>query len=132
MAILENQDEAPRVIDEYVASIEDWRGDRLAEVRAWIKEAVPDVVETWKWMGSPVWEKDGIMVVGNAHKDKVKLTFQFGALYEDEHGLFNFGAGSQRRGIDVFENTELNKEQFIDLVRAAAEYNTAKKAAKKK
>lgn len=132
MAILENQDEAPRVIDEYIAGIEDWRGDRLAEVRAWIKEAVPDVVETWKWMGSPVWEKDGIMVVGNAHKDKVKLTFQFGALYDDVHELFNFGAGSQRRGIDIFEDTQLNREHFVDLVRAAAEYNTAKKAAKKK
>lgn len=100
-AALENQDEAPRVIDEHIASIEDWRGERLAELPAWIHEAVPDVTETWKWMGSPVWEKDGIMLVGNAHKDKIKLTPNFGALYEDPQGLFNNGSGNQRRAIDI-------------------------------
>lgn len=130
-AALENQDEAPRVIDEHIASIEDWRGERFAQLRSWVHEAVPDVTETWKWMGSPVWEKDGIMIVGDAHKDKIKLTFNFGALYEDPHGLFNNGTGNQRRAIDVDESLELNKEHFIELVRAAAAYNAEKKAAKK-
>lgn len=72
------KDPARRNIDELVDGLGDWRGERLAEVRALIHEALPDVSETWKWMGSPVWEQDGILLVGNAHKAKVKLTFPRG------------------------------------------------------
>lgn len=86
-----DQESAQRKIDELIAGLGDWRGERLYEVRKLIHDALPEISETWKWMGSPVWEQDGIVVVGNAHKAKVKLTFPRGAQLADPDGLFNAG-----------------------------------------
>jgi len=93
------QEPARRKIDELIAGLDDWRGERLAEVRALVHEALPGVVETWKWMGSPVWEQHGIVLVGNAHEAKVKLTFPRGAQLTDPYSLFNGGlaGGAWRR-----------------------------------
>lgn len=119
-------------IDAKIAELGDWRGAKLAEIRALIHEADPDVVEEWKWMGSPVWSHDGIFVVGNAHKDKVKLTFSQGAKLADPKGLFNAGLdGGQWRAIDLHEGDTLPKTAFKALVREAVAYNAGKKAAKK-
>ena len=85
----EPQESAAARIDELIAKLDDWRGERLAQIRGLIRDELPDVTETWKWMGSPVWEHHGIIAVGNAHKAKVKLTFPQGAHLEDRHGLFN-------------------------------------------
>lgn len=93
---------AQQQIDDLIAGLDDWRGERLAEVRGLIHGALPGVSETWKWMGSPVWEQDGIVVVGNAHKAKVKLTFPQGAQLVDPDDLFNAGLeGSAWRAIDL-------------------------------
>jgi len=114
-------------IDELVEGLGDWRADTLAQVRRLIHEAVPDVVETWKWMGSPVWEKDGIIAVGNAHKQKVKLTFPQGAQLPDPEQVFNNGLGGKAwRAIDLHEGATLDAAAFQALIRAAASHNAAK------
>lgn len=82
-------------IDELIAGLTDWRGKTLAGVRKSILEAEREIIEEWKWMGSPVWSRDGIIAVGNAHKDKVKLTFSHGASLPDPDKLFNAGFGGQ-------------------------------------
>lgn len=111
-------------LDELLAGLHDWRGTCLAEVRRLIHQAVPDVEDQWKWMGSPVWAKDGIIAVGNAHKHKVKLTFPQGAHLDDPHGVFNNGLGGKAwRAIDIAEGDRLNVTQFKALVRRAARYN---------
>lgn len=113
-----------RQIDSLIADLDDWRGERLAEIRELIHDALPDVVEQWKWMGSPVWEQDGIIAVGNAHKKKVKLTFPQGAHIDDTVGLFNAGLdGNAWRAIDIFEGDKLNARSFKALVKRAARYN---------
>jgi len=118
---------AAKKIDELVEGLGDWREDTLAQVRGLIHEAVPDVVETWKWMGSPVWEKDGILVVGNAHKQKVKLTFPQGAQLSDPEQVFNNGLGGKAwRAIDLREGDALDAAAFRALVRAAASYNAGR------
>ena len=115
---------AGKTIDELVEGLGDWRADTLAQVRRLIHEAVPDVVETWKWMGSPVWEKDGILVVGNVHRQKVKLTFPQGAQLSDPEQVFNNGLGGKAwRAIDLQEGDALDAAAFQALVRAAASYN---------
>jgi hypothetical protein len=115
---------AAKKIDELVEGLGDWREDTLAQLRRLIHEAVPDVVETWKWMGSPVWEKDGILAVGNAHKQKVKLTFPQGAQLPDPEQVFNNGLGGKAwRAIDLREGDALDAAAFQALVRAAASYN---------
>ena len=117
---------ASRQIDELIAGLDDWRGQRLAEVRRLVREAVPDVVETWKWMGSPVWESDGILAVGNAHQAKVKLTFPRGAQLADPDGVFNAGlGGSAWRAVDLAEGDTLDAAAFTALVRRAADRNAA-------
>ena len=114
-------------IDQYIAGIPDWRAKTLAGLRKVIREADPGVVEEWKWMGSPVWERDGIIAVGNAHKGKVKLTFDYGARLPDPDKLFNAGLeGNQRRAIDLFEGDKINEGALKALVRAAIEFNQAK------
>lgn len=119
------QESAPAKIDELIANLDDWRGQRLAEIRRLIHEELPDVTETWKWMGSPVWEHHGIIAVGNAHKAKVKLTFPQGAHLEDRHRLVNAGLGGKAwRAIDLSEGDTLNSTAFRALIREAAEYNT--------
>ena len=98
----EPQESATARIDELIANLDDWRGEQLAKIRGLIREELPDVIETWKWMGSPVWEHNGIIAVGNAHKAKVKLTFPQGARLEDRHRLFNAGLdGKAWRAIAV-------------------------------
>lgn len=113
-------------IDQYIDGIPDWRGPMLARVRRAILAADPDVVEEWKWMGSPVWSCDGMIAVGNAHKGKVKLTFAHGAKFPDADGLFNGkDTGNTRRSIDIFEAAELDEAALTRLVQAAISYNRA-------
>lgn len=119
-------------IDQLIAKTTDWRGKTLAAVRKAILSADKDIIEEWKWMGSPVWECDGIIAVGNAHKDKVKLTFSHGASLADPDGLFNAGLeGKVWRAIDFFEGDKVNAVALKNLVRAAIEFNRAKKKAAK-
>ncbi|WP_175716803.1 DUF1801 domain-containing protein [Burkholderia anthina] len=113
-------------IDALIAGIVDWRGKTLAELRETILAAGAGIVEEWKWMGSPVWECDGMIAVGNAHKGKVKLTFMHGAHLPDPDGLFNDGLdGNARRAIDFFEGDKVDKRALKRLVRAAIDYNRA-------
>jgi hypothetical protein len=122
---------ASEQIDRLIAGIADWRGNTLASVRKTILEADKEIVEEWKWMGSPVWSRDGIVAVGNAHKGKVKLTFMYGAKLADPGKLFNAGfEGNERRAIDFFEGDKVNARALKDLIRAAIEYNQAKRSKK--
>lgn len=114
-------------IDQLIAETPDWRGETLAAVRKAILAADPEVVEDWKYMGSPVWSRDGAIAVGNAHKDKVKLTFAHGASLPDPVGLFNNGFGGKVwRAIDLYEGDAIDAPALTDLVRAAIAYNQAK------
>lgn len=114
-------------IDRLIAGITDWRGDVFAALRKTILEADPEIIEEWKWMGSPVWSRDGIIAVANAHKGKVKLTFAYGAMLEDPDGLFNAGLeGNQRRAIDLLEGDKIKTRALKTLVRAAISYNQQK------
>jgi hypothetical protein len=114
-------------IDELIAGLTDWRGKTLASVRKSILEADREIIEEWKWMGSPVWSRDGIIAVGNAHKDKVKLTFSHGASLADPDKLFNAGFGGKVwRAIDLFEGDKINARALKTLVRAAIDYNQIK------
>ncbi|HEX7601395.1 MAG TPA: DUF1801 domain-containing protein, partial [Polyangiaceae bacterium] len=103
------------------------RGKTLANVRKSILAADREIVEEWKWMGSPVWSRDGTIAVGNAHKDKVKLTFAHGAHLEDPDKLFNAGLGGNAwRAIDLFEGDKVNERALKNLVRAAVDHNRSK------
>src|SRR5580700_5632727 len=114
-------------IDQLIAGFTDWRGKTLASVRKSILEADREIIEEWKWMGSPVWSRDGLIAVANAHKGKVKLTFAYGASLPDPEGLFNAGLeGNARRAIDFFEGDEINEPALQNLVRAAIDHNQAK------
>ena len=114
-------------IDQLIEGLTDWRGKTLASIRRSILEADREIIEEWKWMGSPVWSRDGIIAVGNAHKDKVKLTFDYGARLPDPEKLFNAGLeGNQRRAIDFFEGDKVNAPALKNLVRAAIAYNQAR------
>jgi hypothetical protein len=114
-------------IDQLIAKITDWRGKTFAGVRKAILEADREVFEEWKWMGSPVWSRDGIIAVANAHKGKVKLTFANGASIPDPDKLFNAGLGGSRwRAIDFFEGDKINRPALKNLVRAAVEFNQLK------
>jgi hypothetical protein len=113
-----------QLIDARIAELDDWRGTTLARVRALVKQAVPDVVEEWKWRGVPVWEHDGIICTGETYKNVVKLTFAKGASLEDPSGLFNSSLeGNTRRAIDLHEGDKLDDAAFKKLVRAAAAFN---------
>ncbi len=119
-------------IDALIAGIDDWRGATFAKVRETILAADDRIVEEWKWMGSPVWERDGILAVADAHKGKVKLTVAYGAFLDDPKKLFNAGLeGNQRRAIDLFEGDTVDEPGLIALIRAAVAYNQAKAAARK-
>ena len=114
-------------IDELIAGLTDWRGQTLASIRKSILESDREIIEEWKWMGSPVWSRDGMIAVANAHKDKVKVTFSHGAQLPDPDGLFNAGlGGNQWRAIDLFEGDKVNGHALKNLVRAAIEYNQSK------
>jgi hypothetical protein len=114
-------------IDQLIAELTDWRGETFAAMRKAILDANPEIVEEWKYMGSPVWYCDGMIAVGNAHKGKVKLTFANGASLPDPAKLFNAGLdGNARRAIDFLEGDKVNARALKALVRAAIEYNQAK------
>jgi len=114
-------------IDQLIAGLTDWRGKTLASLRKSILEADGEIIEEWKWMGSPVWSRDGIIAVGNAHKEKVKLTFAHGASLPDPEKLFNAALeGNAWRAIDLLEGDKINERALKNLVRAAVEYNQAK------
>ena len=114
-------------IDELIADLIDWRGETLASIRKSILEADREIIEEWKWMGSPVWSHDGMIAVGNAHKGKVKLTFSNGASLSDPDKLFNAGLeGNKWRAIDFFEGDTINGRALKNLVRAAVAYNQDK------
>ena len=114
-------------IDQLIAKLPDWRGKTLASVRKCILEADREIAEEWKWMGSPVWSCDGMIAVGNAHKEKVKLTFSHGASLPDPDKLFNAGLeGKVWRAIDFVEGDKVNQTALKKLIRAAVEYNQGK------
>jgi len=114
-------------IDGLIADLTDWRGETLASIRKSILEADREIIEEWKWMGSPVWSRDGMIAVGNAHKDKVKLTFSNGASLPDADKLFNTGLeGNKWRAIDFFEGDKINGRALKNLVRAAVAHNQNK------
>src|SRR5271163_1733117 len=114
-------------IDQLIAEIPDWRGKTFASIRKYILAADREIIEEWKWMGSPVWSRDGMIAVANAHKGKVKLTFAYGASLPDPDKLFNAGfEGNARRAIDFFEGEKINEHALKNLVRAAINYNRAK------
>jgi hypothetical protein len=111
-------------IDELISELDDWRHDTFSEIRRIICDADPDVVEEWKWMGTPVWYHNGIIACANPLKGKVKLTFQQGARIPDPKKLFNASLdGNQRRAIDFFEKDKINKGALKALVLAAISYN---------
>ena len=116
-----------RLIDGRIKELGDWRGQMLGQLRALIKEADPDVEETWKWRGVPVWEHDGIICTGETYKSVVKLTFARGAALKDPAGLFNSSLeGNVRRAIDFHEGDKINEKALKTLIRAAVALNTAK------
>ncbi len=114
-------------IDRMIAELTDWRGKTFASVRKSILAADPEIIEEWKWMGSPVWSRDGMIAVANAHKGKVKLTFAHGASLPDLDRLFNAGLeGNARRAIDFLEGDKVDERALKNLVRAAIDYNQTK------
>ena len=114
-------------IDQLIAELTDWRGQTFAGIRKSILAADREIIEEWKWMGSPVWSRDGNIAVGNAHKDKVKLTFSHGAKLPDPDNLFNAGLdGKVWRAIDLFEGDKINERALKNLIRAAVDYNQSK------
>jgi hypothetical protein len=118
-------------IDRLIAELTDWRGRTFAGIRKSIVEADREIIEEWKWMGSPVWSRDGIIAVANAHNGKVKLTFAYGASLPDPDKLFNAGLeGNARRAIDFFEDDKINARALKNLVRAAVDYNRTRKQKK--
>jgi hypothetical protein len=126
---------ASQEIDARIKELGDWRGRTLARIRELIHEADPDVVEEWKWMGTPIWSHDGIICTGESYKAVVKLTFAKGASLKDPKKLFNSSLeGNMRRAIDIKIGEEVNAAAFKALVREAIALNTSKKkpAPKKK
>ena len=118
---------ASQQIDARIAELGDWRGETLARVRALIKQADPEVVETWKWRGVPVWEHAGIICTGETYKAVVKLTFANGASLKDPSGLFNSSLeGNMRRAINIPEGGKINARALKTLIRAAVAYNRGK------
>ena len=117
---------ASELIDKRIAELGDWRGETLSRMRKLIEEADPDIVEEWKWMGTPVWSHGGIICTGESYKAKVKLTFVKGASLEDPAKLFNSSLdGNTRRAIDIHEGEEVDADAFKTLIRAAIALNTS-------
>lgn len=119
------ESESPsRLIDARIKELDDWRGKTLSQVRALIKQAVPDVVEEWKWRGVPVWYRDGMICTGETYKSVVKVTFAKGASLKDPSGLFNSSLeGNTRRAIDFHEGDEIDEDAFKALIGAAVALN---------
>jgi hypothetical protein len=124
---------ASKLISERIAELGDWRGKTLKKMRKLIKEADPDVIEEWKWRGTPVWSHDGILCTGESYKKVVKLTFAKGAVLKDPTHLFNSSLdGNVRRAIDIPEGEEVDESAFKALIREAVALNESKPAKKKK
>jgi hypothetical protein len=124
---------ASKRIDERVAELGDWRGEMLQKVRGLLKEVDPKIVEEWKWMGTPVFSRDGILCTGETYKSVVKLTFAKGAFLPDPSGLFNSSLdGNMRRAIDIKEGEKLKVPALKALVRSAIALNAKKNASSKK
>jgi hypothetical protein len=120
---------ASDLISKRIAELGDWRGETLGRMRKLIKDADPDVVEEWKWMGTPVWSHDGIICTGESYKDKVKLTFAKGASLKDPALLFNSSLdGNVRRAIDILEGEEVAETAFKALIRQAVALNSSAKS----
>jgi len=120
---------ASALIDRRIAELADWRGKTLSRMRRLIKEADPDVVEEWKWRGTPVWSHDGIICTGESYKKVVKLTFAKGASLKDPARLFNSSLdGNVRRAIDIHEGEEVAEAAFTALVRQAVALNNSGKS----
>ncbi|MGC3964729.1 MAG: DUF1801 domain-containing protein [Rhodocyclaceae bacterium] len=125
-AQVENAESPSAQIDARIKELGDWRGEMLAQIRALVKAADPEVVETWKWRGTPVWEHDGIISTGESYKSAVKMTFAKGASLPDPSGLFNASLdGNVRRAIDFHEGDKIDGAALKALVRAAVELNTS-------
>jgi hypothetical protein len=125
---------ASQLISKRIAELGDWRGETLGRIRALIKEADPDIVEEWKWMGTPVWSHDGIVCTGETYKSVVKMTFAKGASLKDPSHLFNSSLdGNVRRAIDIREGEKIDARALKALIRAAVALNVSgKKAARPK
>lgn len=120
---------ATELISTRISELGDWRGETLGTMRKFIKEADPDVVEEWKWMGTPVWAHDGIICTGESYKDKVKLTFARGASLKDPARLFNASLdGNVRRAIDIHEGEAVYETAFKALIRQAVALNSSRKS----
>jgi hypothetical protein len=116
-------------ISNKITELGDWRGETLSRVRELIKQADPEVIEEWKWMGTPVWSHDGIICTGESYKDKIKLTFIKGASLKDPAGLFNASLdGNARRAIDIHEGEDVNEVSFKTLIREAITLNSTGKS----
>jgi|SRR5665213_1163337 len=120
---------ASELISKRIADLGDWRGETLSRMRRIIKEADPEVVEEWKWMGTPIWSRDGIICTGESYKNVVKLTFAKGASLKDPARLFNASLeGNVRRAIDIHEGKEVDESAFKTLVRQAIALNGSGKS----
>ncbi len=128
-----NTEQSPSdLIDARIAELDDWRGELLGRLRALIHQADPDVIETWKWRGVPVWEDAGIICTGESYKAVIKLTFAKGAALDDPTGLFNSSLeGNVRRAIDFHQDDPVDEKALTALVQAAAALNKAKAKPKK-
>ncbi|EIM73942.1 DUF1801 domain-containing protein [Nitratireductor rhodophyticola] len=116
----------PELIDARIAELGDWRGELLSRLRDIIKQALPDVIEEWKWRGVPVWYQDGMLCTGETYKKAVKMTFAKGASLEDPSGLFNASLeGNTRRAIDFHEGEAIDEDALKALLRAAARLNAS-------
>lgn len=124
---------ASEQIDQKIAELGGWRGTTLSRMRKLIKQADPDVVEEWKWMGTPIWSHDGIICTGESYKSIVKLTFAKGASLKDPKKLFNSSLeGNVRRAIDIPEGEEVDATAFKTLIRAAVAFNSSSKKVRAK
>jgi len=126
-------DSASDLITKRIADLGDWRGKTLSRMRKLIKEADPDVVEEWKWTGTPIWSHDGIICTGESYKNVVKLTFSKGASLKDPARLFNSSLdGNARRAIDIHEGEEVDASAFKKLIRVAVALNSSAKKSSKR
>jgi hypothetical protein len=128
------QEQSPsELISQRIAELGDWRGETLSRMRKLIKQADPDVVEEWKWMGTPVWSHDGIICTGESYKTVVKLTFAKGASLKDPARLFNSSLdGNVRRAIDIHEGEKVDESEFKVLIRQAVSLNNSGKSKSRK
>jgi hypothetical protein len=127
--VSQKQGAPSELIDQRIRDLDDWRGETLSRIRALIKQADPEVVEEWKWRGTPVWSHDGIICTGETYKSVVKMTFAKGASLADPSGLFNSSLeGNTRRAIDVHEGEEIDERALKALIRSAVALNTSRSA----